>query len=192
MIHLKNLYISGIVTIIMVTMLFSCGNSINSIQEVAVKDTFPVEQARDVKMYYSDSGHIEACLTAPVMKRYENDNQKGILKLTEGLKVVFYDSLGNEETVLTAKYGERFDELQRIVVKYDVVVITSDSEKMYTDHLIWDERANRVYSDVFVKIITPDKIIWGDGFESDESFDQYQILRPKGEIQINDDKNISE
>ena len=94
----------------------------------------------------------------------------------------------SKETLLTAKYGERFDELQRIEVKYDVVVITADSEKMYTDHLIWDERANRIYSDVFIKIITPDKIIWGDGFESDERFSQYRILRPKGEIQIKEDK----
>lgn len=176
----------------LVTMFFSCGNSMNSIQEVAVKDTLPVEQALDVTMYYSDSGHIEACLTAPVTKRYENKDQKGILKLTDGLKVIFYDSLGREETVLTARYGERFDELQRIEIKYDVVIITADSEKMYTDHLIWDEKANRVYSNVFIKIITPDKIIWGDGFESDESFDQYRILRPKGEIEIKDDKNASE
>lgn len=164
----------------------------NSIQEVAVKDTLPVEQALDVTMYYSDSGHIEACLTAPVMKRFESKDQKGILKLTDGLKVIFYDSLGQEETVLTANYGERFDELQRIDIKYDVVIITSDSEKMYTDHLIWDEKANRIYSNVFIKIITPDKIIWGDGFESDERFDQYRILMPKGEIDIKDDKNASE
>ncbi|HCB61430.1 MAG TPA: LPS export ABC transporter periplasmic protein LptC [Bacteroidales bacterium] len=181
-----------IVAAFAVTMIFSCGNSMNSIQEVAVKDTLPVEQALDVTMYYSDSGHIEACLTAPVTKRYESKDQKGILKLTDGLKVIFYDSLGREETVLTARYGERFDELQRIEVKYDVVIITADSEKMYTDHLIWDEKANRVYSNVFIKIITPDKIIWGDGFESDESFDQYRILRPKGEIEIKDDKNASE
>lgn len=155
-------------------------------------DTLPVELARDVTMYYSDSGHIEACMTAPLMKRYESKEQRGILKLTEGLNVVFFDSLGNKETVVTARYGERFDELQRIELKYDVVVITADSEKMYTDHLIWDEKENRVYSNVFIKIITPDKIIWGDGFESDERFDQYRILRPKGEIEIKDDKNLSE
>jgi len=172
----------------MTTMFFSCGNSSEKLNEVVLVDTLPVETAREVTMYYSDSGLIKACLTAPVMKRYENKEQKGIIKLTDGLQVVFYDSLGNKETLLTAKYGERFDELQRIEVKYDVVVITADSEKMYTDHLIWDERANRIYSDVFIKIITPDKIIWGDGFESDERFNQYKILRPKGEIQIKEDK----
>ena len=102
----------------------------NSIQEVAVKDTLPVEKALDVTMYYSDSGHIEACLTAPVMKRYENKDQKGILKLTDGLKVIVYDSLGREETVLTAKYGERFDELQGFVVNFDVVIISAESEIM--------------------------------------------------------------
>ncbi|HPB01673.1 MAG: LPS export ABC transporter periplasmic protein LptC [Bacteroidales bacterium] len=189
---LHKIFIISIVAAMAVTMFFSCGNSMNSIKEVTVKDTLPVEQAMDVTMYYSDSGHIEACLTAPVMKRFDNKDQKGVLKLTEGLKVIFYDSLGQEETVLTARYGERLDELQRIDVKYDVVIITADSEKMYTDHLIWDERANRIYSNEFIKIITPDKIIWGDGFESDERFDNYRIMRVKGEIEIKDDKNTSE
>jgi len=189
---IKNIFSVSIVAATLATMLFSCGNTMNKIEEVAVKDTLPVEQGKDITMYYSDSGHIEACMTAPVMKRYENKEQRGILKLPNGLKVIFYDSLGREETVLTAKYGERFDELQRIEVKYDVVVITADSEKLYTDHLIWDERANRVYSDVFVKIITPDKIIWGDGFESDERFDKYKIFKIKGEIEIKDDKKTVE
>jgi len=186
------IFLMCIVAGILATMLFSCGNSMKNIAEVAVKDTFPVEQAKNITMYYSDSGKIEACLKAPVMKRYEDKDRQGILKLTSGVKVVFYDSLGKEESVLTAKYGERNDKLQRIDVKYDVVVLTSDSTQLYSEHLIWEEKQDRIHSDVFVKIVTPDKIIWGDGFESDERFENYKILRPKGEFQIKDDKKAEQ
>ncbi len=183
------LIFKGIVVVILATMLFSCGNKTEAIKDLPVRDTMPIEEARDVTMYYSDSGMIEAKMTAPLMRRYEDINRRSVLKLPEGLKVVFYDSLQNPETTMTAKYGERFDELQRIEVKYDVVVLTTDSKELHSNHLIWDEKMHKIYSNVFVKIITPDKIIWGDGFESDERFEQYHIIRPKGELDMKDDKN---
>lgn len=182
-------FLKGIVVVYSATMLFSCGNRSEAIKDIPVRDTLPVEEAHDITMYYSDSGMIKAKMTAPLMRRYEDINRRSVLKLSEGLKVVFYDSVQQPETTLTAKYGERIDELQRIEVKYDVVVLTADSKKLYSNHLIWDERLHKIYSDVFVKIITPDKIIWGDGFESDERFEQYHIIRPKGEIDMNEDKN---
>ncbi|PKP04946.1 MAG: LPS export ABC transporter periplasmic protein LptC [Bacteroidetes bacterium HGW-Bacteroidetes-6] len=185
----KRVIFKSIVAVFAATMLFSCGNSSETIKELPVRDTLPIEEAHDVIMYYSDSGMMKAKMTAPLMRRYEDINRRSVLKLPDGLKVVFYDSVQQPETTMTARYGERFDELQRIEVKYDVVVLTTDSKKLYSNHLIWDERLHKIYSDVFVKIITPDKIIWGDGFESDERFDQYHIIRPKGEIDMKEDKN---
>ncbi len=179
----------GIVTGLSVTMFFSCGNEVSEIDQVPIRDTLPVEQARDITMYYSDSGMIKARLSAPLMKRYDMAENKGLLKLPEGLEVIFFDSAGNKETVLTALYGERMDALQKIEVRHDVLVITADSKRLISDHLVWDERAHRIYSNEFVKITTPDKVIWGDGFESDERFDQYKILRPKGEFEVRKDKN---
>ena len=170
----------------LVAILFSCGNSMKKIEEMNIQDTLPIEQAKDVTVFYSDSGIVRAKLKTPSLKRYDNKQVRGVTKLPLGLNVIFYDSVGAEESKLSAKYGEKFDQTGIIEVKYYVVVVNADSEKLFTDHLVWDERNNRIYSDVFVKIITKDKIIWGDGFESDDKFENYKILKPKGEIPIKD------
>ncbi len=170
--------------IIIVTMLFSCGNEMQSINDLPKKDTLPNEQAKDITLYFSDSGKIEAKLTAPLMKRYSNENDH--ILLPEGLFVTFYDSLGVIESTLEADWGIRWEEQRKTEVKYDVVILTADSEEVYTDHLIWDEAQGIIYSDVFVKIVSPEKIIWGDGFQSDERMDKYHIIKPKGEILVED------
>ena len=182
--------ISGIVAIILVTMLFSCGNKMKSINELPKKDTFPNEQARDITLYFSDSGKIEAKLTAPIMKRYSNEDKHVLLP--EGLFVTFYDSVGAIESTLEAKWGIRYEEIRKTEVKYDVIILTADSEEVYTDHLIWDEAQGTIYSDEFVKIVSLEKIIWGDGFESDERMDKYHIIKPKGEILVEDMEKESE
>jgi LPS export ABC transporter protein LptC len=182
--------ISGIVAIILVTMLFSCGNEMQSINELPVKDTFPNEQATNITLYFSDSGMIEAKLTAPIMKRYNNENKHVLLP--EGLFITFYDSIGGIESTLEADWGIRYEEQRKTEVKYDVVILTADSEEIYTDHLIWDEIQGMIFSDEFVKIVSPEKIIWGDGFQSDQRMDKYHIIRPKGEILVNDKENESE
>ena len=185
MARIYKIFISSIVTVILFTMLFSCANEMKTINDLPIKDTFPNEQARDITLYFSDSGIVQAKLTAPLMKRFSDEN-KHIL-LPEGLYVIFYDSVGKMESTLKGDYAIRYEEIRKTEIKYDVIVLTADSKELYTDHLIWDEMKNMIYSDEFVKIVSPDKIIWGDGFESDEKMEQYRILRPKGEILVDDE-----
>ena len=69
----------------------------------------------------------------------------------------------------------------------DVVITNAEGEKLNTEHLIWDRKAQRIYSEVFVKITTEDEIIMGEGFESNETFSKYKILKPKGTISKEDE-----
>jgi hypothetical protein len=55
------------------------------------------------------------------------------------------------------------------------------------EHLIWDRAENKIYSNEFVKITTDDEIIMGEGFESNEQFTKYRILKPKGTITKEDE-----
>lgn len=181
-IFLKNTLLS--IAIITIAMLFSCGNKTKTINELPQKDTFPTEEAKDITLFYSDSGKIEAKMTAHTMKRYSTEMKK--LVFPNGIFVIFYDSLGKKESTLKANYAIRHEAEHRTEAKYDVEINTKDSTQLFSEHLIWDEVAGKIKSDVFVKIVTPDKIIWGDGFESDERMENYHINNPKGEIIINE------
>ena len=60
----------------------------------------------------------------------------------------------------------------------------SKGEKLNTEKLIWNELTQKIYSDEFVKVTQKDKIIYGDGFESDQSFTKYRIFKIKGVINL--------
>ena len=70
--------------------------------------------------------------------------------------------------------------------KGDVVFINEVGEKLNTEHLIWNQKEERIYSEEFVKITTADEIIWGEGFESNQSFTNFKIKHIKGTILVED------
>lgn len=63
-------------------------------------------------------------------------------------------------------------------------MVNEKNEKLNTEHLIWNERTKKIYSDDFVKITTPDEIIFGNGFEADQDFSRYKIMKIKGTINL--------
>ena len=71
--------------------------------------------------------------------------------------------------------------------KNNVVIVNAEGEQLNTEHLIWDRKKRIIYSNVFVKITTEDEIIMGEGFESNEQFSKYKILKPKGTITKEDE-----
>jgi len=54
--------------------------------------------------------------------------------------------------------------------------------------MVWDERREIIYSDKFVKISTGTDVIIGEGFEADQTFERWKILKVKGTISIDMNK----
>jgi hypothetical protein len=73
--------------------------------------------------------------------------------------------------------------------KKDVVVVNEKGEKLMTEYLVWDEKTGKIFSNEFVKIITADEIIMGNGFESNQDFSRYKIFDIKGTIKLKKDEN---
>ncbi|MCX7697822.1 MAG: LPS export ABC transporter periplasmic protein LptC [Bacteroidales bacterium] len=179
------LIVFGIVaSLTMLSFLLSCSNG--KLRNIDVKvDTFPIEIAKDIDFLYTEYGLPKVRLTATVAKRYR-EKEGEIIKLPAGMLLAFYDSLGVLQAKISSKYAERILHQKKTILRYNVVVETQDGKRLTSEELIWDEVGHKIFSSAFVRIVTPDKIIWGDGFESDEKFEQYKILRPRGEIQINE------
>ena len=53
-------------------------------------------------------------------------------------------------------------------------------EQFDTELLYWDQRAQRIYSDEFIRIEQPDRIITGHGFESNKQMTDYTISKHEG------------
>ena len=63
-------------------------------------------------------------------------------------------------------------------------VVNQKGEILNTDELIWDEDKKIIYSNSFVKITTPDEIIYGNGMTANENFTDYVIKHITGTIRV--------
>jgi len=167
--------------------LSACENDIQTITSLSQIDSVPEETAKNIQVIYSDSGKMKALLESPLMKKYE---QKEVyFEFPEGFKIVFYDSVMYPQTEITAKFGIRYEKTKIMEAKNNVVVknITKE-EQLDTEQLIWDEVKRVIYSDVFVKITRPGRVLYGDGLTSDQDFTNYTIKNLKGEFQVDPDE----
>ena len=177
----------SIIIFSLIIMLFACENDIKVITSLSQVDSLPYEQARDIEVYYSDSGRLRAYLESPLMKNYEKTN--AYVEFPEGFKVIFYGSDLKPKSEITAKYGIRYEKTKIMEAKNNVIVRNIDkNEQLNTEYLIWDENKRIIYSEVFVKITRADEVLYGDGLTSDQDFENYTIKNPTGEFKIKPDE----
>jgi len=166
----------------------SCENDVKTVKLVTALDTLPVETVSNIEVVQTDSGKVSFVLTSPLLKRYEGNDP--YIEFPEGLKIVFYDTAMNIKSQLTANYGISYEKRKIMEAKNDVEVVNyQKNEKLNTEHLVWDQKQKLIYSDVFVKITTSDKTIYGEnGMDADEQFDSWKLKKAKGNIFVNQDK----
>jgi LPS export ABC transporter protein LptC len=163
----------------------SCKNTdMEQVEAVTSEKRMPLETARNVEILYSDSAKIKARLTAPVLVRLAADEQ--IMEMPEGIEVNFYDENLEINSMLRANYGIRYMGRRLTEVKDDVFVFNIQGDTLNTEHLFWDEKLEKIYSDQMVRVRTEDEIIFAEGFESDPSFTNYKFYKIRGTIRIKD------
>lgn len=171
----------SIVVILIATMLFACKNDMKTIDKLTLTENRPDETARDVEMTYSDSGRIMIRLISPALNHYQGDEP--YLEFPEGLHLLFYDSALRVQSELTANYGINWENKKMMEVKDDVVIVNhTTQETLNTEQVIWDQRTKKIYSEVFVKRTTPDGVLYGKGFDADESLRSWKLRNVSGEF----------
>ena len=160
----------------------SCENDIEKIKLVGSGRNEPVEKAVNIKILYSDSARVQVELTAPLMEHYMG--AKAYLEMRKGFKALFYTDKMEVKSRLTADYGIRYENEQKMEARKNVVVVNEKGEQLNTEHLVWDESLKKLLSSDFVKITTKDEIIYGTGFEANQDFSKYKIFNIKGTIAL--------
>lgn len=165
------------------SLLTSCGNDIEKVRIVTSKNNLPIETGHNVQIKFTDSGYCKAKLFAPLLERYSND-EKNYTEMRKGITAYFYNRNRKVDSYLKAKYAIRYDLDKRMVAKNDVVLVNNTGDTLNTEVLNWDESTQKLSSDKYVRITTPDEIIMGDGFESNTEFTKYKIFKIKGTIRV--------
>lgn len=151
-----------------------------------LSDTLYPERAENVEIRYQDSGVLKAIIYAPIMERF-NSKRKPYTLMKQGVKGSFYGADGTVENSLKANHAISYEKEKIIEVKENVQLTNNKGDQLNTEKLTWNQNTQKIYSDQFVKITTADKIIYGTGFESDQSFSHYKIFKVKGTVNLKDD-----
>ena len=96
-------------------------------------------------MVYTDSMKIQAILTAPKHIDYTNLEFR-YAEFPEGLKVIFFDQLGNENEVI-ADYGILYSDTKLIDLKGNVKLKSNTGSKLETNQLFWDSENEWLFTE---------------------------------------------
>ncbi len=140
--------------------------------------SLPQQESWNSTIIVSDSGHISAIIAAGNIRVYDQTQQT---QLSAGVKVRFFSREGKQTSVLTSEEGTVDETNNNLEARKNVLVISSDSSRMFTEQLFWDNQRQLIYTPDYVRIITIKEKIQGHGFESDPSLKHYQIFHMTGQ-----------
>jgi len=160
--------------IILLLSLISCtGKDVKpKVDSSFIVEELPAQESWNSTVFFTDSGKTAAILYTGHLQLF-NIRKETILE--DGVKVEFFNSLEMRTTTLTSKRG-RVDERTNDLYAIDSVVAVNDSGIVVrTDELKWRNRDQKIVSDKYVTIDSPDEHIEGYGFESDQHLRNYVI-----------------
>jgi LPS export ABC transporter protein LptC len=164
-----------------------CENSIEEIEQLTIETKdLSASTSKNVYLRYSDSAKVMVKIFAPVLEQFTSKTEPYDL-MPEGLTIEFLDSLGNIESQVKSNYAIHYPKQNRLELSNDVRAYNKDGVQLNSEHIIWNSKTQKITSDDFVKITTGDEIIYGDGFEANQDFNDYKISHIKGTISIDED-----
>jgi LPS export ABC transporter protein LptC len=167
-----------LILIIFPIVLSSCeGDEVKpSTVPVTLSKEVPSQTSTNSRMTFSQDGAVKAVLNAGLVRIYES---RRATYLDSNVKVNFFDRDGHHSSLLTSRRAVINDNTKDMTA-YDSVKVKSDSGVFVeTDSMVWSNTTRLIHSDAFVRITEKNgRITTGMGFESDQDFLSYQILRP--------------
>ncbi len=100
--------------------------------------------------------------------------------LKDSIHVDFFDNAGQHNSVLTAQEGRVDNATNNLEAKGKVVVVSDSGIVLQTEILQWDNRRQKIISEVPVIFTTETDTIIGDAFISDADLKNYEIKNPRG------------
>jgi len=167
-----------------VALLSACENDLKAIQKISSQEVSkPVNRTTGVDVIMSEDAVVKVHMTAPLLLEYLDKNYK---EMPNGLKVVEYDSLMKESSVLTADYGIQRANENIIELRRNVVAVNAKGETFKSDELIMDMVKKEYHSDKPVQVTFADgTFLSGTNFKSDQAMAHWTMGNTTGQIPVN-------
>lgn len=140
----------------------------------------------NVSTLISDSGITQYKIVSPLWNVYDEVDTP-YWNFPKGIYLQKFDRQFNVIASVAAD-SAKFFRLQNLwKLDGNVELKKEPGELFLTQQLFWDQRRNRLYSDSFIHIETPDRMLEGHGFESNDRLTKYSIRRPTGIFPVDED-----
>ena len=98
----------------------------------------------------------------------------------KGVYLEQFDSIFNIEASIKADTAYYYDKQKLWKLIGNVDIQNRKGERFNTELLYWNEATQKVYSDKFIRIQQPDRVITGHGFDSNQQMTVYVIQNIEG------------
>lgn len=171
---------------VLLMLMTNCVNDLDTIQRVTYDPKAPEEVAKDLRVFYNDSGCARVEIIASLAETYSKPEM--LTKLKDGLRVNFFSSDGKIVSTLTALYGEVNFTSGEMVVKDSVQLYNfAKKQRLLTEVLHWDQRDSVIYTNSNVVVRSPAGNLYGAGIKTKQDFSDYVFLKPRGNYDFSKD-----
>lgn len=177
---------------VMFVLLSSCsGRNKEMGKAITQRDSLPIMDTRGITTLISDSG----------ITRYRINTEEWLIfdrkspsywAFEKGIYLEKFDSIFQVEASIESDTAYYYDKERLWKLMGNVHIQNLKGEKFDTQLLYWDQNTQRVYSDRFIRIEQPDRIITGRGFESNQQMTVYTIHKPEGIFYVDEEATASD
>ena len=177
----------ALAAMVMLLLFSSCSGRNKEMGEaITERDSLPVMDTKGVTTLISDSGVTRYRINTEEWLVYDRKTPP-YWAFEKGVYLEKFDSLFQIEASIEADTAYFYNKEELWKLMGNVHIQNLKGEKFDTELLYWDQRKQKVYSDKFIRIEQPDRIITGRGFDSNQQMTVYTINQPEGIFYIDEE-----
>ena len=174
--------------IVMLLLFPSCGGKEKKLGEaITERDSLPSMATMDVVIYIADSGVTRYRMDADEWLVYDR-KKPSYWAFEKGVYLEQFDSVFNVDASIKADTAYYYDKQKLWKLMGHVDIKNRKGERFNTELLYWNQATEKVYSDRFIRIEQPDRIITGYGFDSNQQMTNYQIRNMGGVFYVDEEE----
>ena len=184
----KNASITIVLGAMVMLLLFSsCSGKKKELGDaITERASIAVMHTRGVTSLVSDSGVTRYRINTEEWLVFDRKNPP-YWAFEKGVYLEKFDSIFQVEASIKADTAYFFNKEELWKLMGNVHIQNLKGEQFDTELLYWDQRTQRIYSDEFIRIEQPDRIITGHGFESNQQMTVYTIRKPEGIFYVDEE-----
>ena len=152
---------------------------------ILARDSVAMMTSYGVNTLISDSGVMKYRI---VTERWEVNTSKNPSRwiFEKGILLEQFDEKFHVNSYIQSDTAYYYDQ-QKIWKLYGRVrILTKDGLKFTSEQLTWDQNKHELSSNVFSKLVTPERTLQGSHFWSDEKMTRYFVSNSKGSFEKGD------